>query len=171
MSKSTSNWVIQCMNKINMPKGTALDLACAKGRNTNFLAKKGFKVLAVDIDEKNFEYFSGKKIEKMIKDVELIENWPLVDYKFDIIVVTNFLKREIFPMLLASLKLGGYLIYETFSAGQEKIGKPTNPNYILEPKELIHLCSDMKLLVYEEIYSFNLHKPYIKQRILSKNVQ
>ena len=90
--------------------------------------------------------------------------------KFHIIIVTNFLNRKIFPLIIDSINKGGYLIYETFSQGHEKIGKPNNSKYILKSRELINLTTKMQLIEYENIYINNVSNHYFKQRIFSKNV-
>ena len=86
------------------------------------------------------------------------------------IIVTNFLNRTIFPLIISSIKKGGYLIYETFSEGQQKIGRPTNPKYILKSRELIRLSNKMQLVAYENIYINNPSNHLFQQRILAKNV-
>lgn len=165
-----SNWVKYCIEKISHRQGLALDLACGKGRHSILLSNFGFKVLSVDINKENLKFFSGKFIKKKVIDVENICNWPLEKKKFNAVIVTNFLNREIFPLILSSINKGGYLIYETFSEGQQKIGKPTNPKFILKSKELINLSSSMQLLAYEEIYTKNSEDHSFKQRIFAKNV-
>ena len=90
--------------------------------------------------------------------------------KFNAIIVTNFLNRKIFPSIIKSIKKGGYLIYETFSEGHQKIGRPTNPKYILKPRELLRLSNKMQLVAYENIYVNNPSNHLFQQRILAKNV-
>jgi SAM-dependent methyltransferase len=170
MNNFASKWVQFCINSVDKSKGIALDLACGKGRHSTFLEKIGFKVIAVDNTSSNFSFFSGKNILKIYKDVECLQNWPIYEKKFDVIVVTKFLNRSIFPKIISSLKKGGYLIYETFSEGHEKIGSPRNPDYILRSKELILLCKPLSLIAFEEVQSINYDNGYIMQRILSKNV-
>ena len=77
----------------------------------------------------------------------------------------NFLNRTIFPLIVSSIKKGGYLIYETFSEGHEKIGRPNNPEYILKPRELIQLSAKMQLITYENIYIDNTTHHLFQQRI------
>ncbi len=166
-----SNWVEYCVTSIPNKRGFALDLACGLGRHSIYLSYLGFKVLSVDINKDHLNSFSGTNIKKLLKDIENKENWPLTKIKFDIIVVTNFLNRSIFPLILNSLALGGFLIYETFSEGQQKIGKPKNPNFILQPKELLSLCSTTSLIAYEEICAINPSNHSFKQRIFSCNVR
>ena len=170
MNNFVSKWVRLCINSINKSEGIALDLACGKGRHAVFLEKIGFRVIAVDNNTDNFCFFSGKNISKINIDVECLQNWPIYNKKFDIILVTKFLNRLIFPKIISSLKKDGHLIYETFSQGHEKIGRPKNLNYILKPKELLSLSKPLSLIAFEEAHSLNHHNPYIMQRILSKNV-
>ena len=165
-----SNWVKYCLKVIPCKNGYVLDLACGKGRHSIFLSNLGYNVLSVDIDEHKLNCFNGKLIKKKIIDVENINNWPLDEKKFNVIIVTNFLNRKIFPSIIGSIKKGGYLIYETFSEGHQKIGRPTNPKYILKPRELIRLSNKMQLLAYESIYVNNPSNHLFQQRILAENV-
>ncbi len=81
-----------------------------------------------------------------------IENtpWPLLGETFDTVVVTNYLWRPVFPKLLTSLKDGGFLIYETFAVGNEAVGKPSRPDFLLKSKELLSLCASLNVVAYEE---------------------
>tara|TARA_B100001121_G_C18541784_1_gene551102 strand:- start:126 stop:635 length:510 start_codon:yes stop_codon:yes gene_type:complete len=165
-----SNWVKYCIEELPCKDGYVLDLACGRGRHSIFLSNLGYNVLSVDIDRNKLNCFNGKLIKKKVIDVENINNWPLEKTKFNAIIVTNFLNRTIFPSIINSIKKGGYLIYETFSEGHEKIGKPSNPKYILKPRELMHLSCKMQLLTYESIYINNPLHHLFQQRIFSKNV-
>jgi SAM-dependent methyltransferase len=81
-----------------------------------------------------------------------IENapWPLGGETFDAVVVTNYLWRPLLPQLLASLKDGGILIYETFAIGNELVGKPARPDFLLKSKELLLFCKELHVIAYEE---------------------
>ena len=76
--------------------------------------------------------------------------WPLEGERFEGIVVTNYLHRPLFPMLKKSLAEGGVLIYETFMAGNERYGRPSNPAFLLEPGELLAIFGDLQVLGFEE---------------------
>ena len=165
-----SHWVKHCLSKIPYDQGYVLDLACGKGRHSIFLSRLGYNVLSVDKNKNSLGFFKGELIKKRVIDVENINNWPLETKKFHIIIVTNFLNRKIFPLIIDSINKGGYLIYETFSQGHEKIGKPNNSKYILKSRELINLTTKMQLIEYENIYINNVSNHYFKQRIFSKNV-
>ena len=165
-----SNWVKYCSEELTSKNGYVLDLACGSGRHSIFLSKLGYNVLAVDIDKNKLNSFNGKLIKKKVIDVENVNNWPLAKEKFNAIIVTNFLNRKIFPSIIRSIKKGGYLIYETFSEGHQKIGRPSNPKYILKPRELIRLSNKMQLVAYENIYINTSSNHLFQQRILAKNV-
>ena len=147
-----------------------LDLACGKGRHSKFLSNLGYNVVAADIDQEKLNHFNGKLIQKRVIDLENVNNWPLEKKKFNVIIVTNFLNRAIFPLIISSIKKDGYLIYETFSEGHQRIGRPTNPKYILKPRELLRLSNKMQLVAYENIYINNPSNHLFQRRILTKNV-
>jgi hypothetical protein len=81
-----------------------------------------------------------------------IENgpWPLQDRTFGGVVVTNYLWRPLWPYILASLAPTGVLIYETFSAGNESVGKPSRPDFLLHTAELLAVCKDLRVVAFEE---------------------
>ena len=170
MNTKPSKWLKYCLNNFVKHKKTALDLACGRGRNSLLLASYGFNVTSVDINSEYLKCFSSNKVKKIEKDIEKTDNWPLSDNGFDIIVVTNFLNRSIFPLIISSINPSGFLIYETFSVGQEKIGKPSNKNYLLQENELTHLCNGLLLIKYEKVWAHTPENQYFKQRIICKNV-
>ena len=57
--------------------------------------------------------------------------------QFDAVVVTRYLFRPRLDRLAALLRPGGVLIYETFMLGNERFGKPSNPDFLLRPHELL----------------------------------
>jgi SAM-dependent methyltransferase len=81
-----------------------------------------------------------------------IENgpWPLQGRAFGGVVVTNYLWRPLWPHILDSLAPEGVLIYETFSAGNETVGKPSRPDFLLHPAELLTACKDLRVVAFEE---------------------
>jgi SAM-dependent methyltransferase len=84
-----------------------------------------------------------------------IENgpWPLVTPQgprsFGAVLVTNYLWRPLLPVLLQSLAPGGLLLYETFAAGNETVGRPARPDFLLQPGELLRVCADLQIVAYE----------------------
>jgi len=125
-----------------------LDLACGSGRHLRWLARQGFAVTGVDRDAQALAALApfGRTV------VADLENgpWPLPGASFDAIVVTNYLWRPLWPTLLASLADGGVLIYETFALGNEAYGRPTNPDFLLRPGELLEACRGLQVVAFEE---------------------
>lgn len=114
-----------------------LDLACGRGRHARWLAARAWQVMAVDRDREALSRLAGLAgVETLCADLEGGE-WPLAGREFDGIVVTNYLFRPRFAALLACLKPGGVLIYETFMLGNERFGRPANPEFLLRPGELL----------------------------------
>ena len=114
-----------------------LDLACGHGRHARFLAQLGYRVSAVDRDEHALASLAGVPgIEAKAADLER-GTWPYPGQRFAGIVVANYLYRPLFPRLLESLETGGVLIYETFARGNERYGRPSNPQFLLQPGELL----------------------------------
>ena len=145
--------------------GTVLDLACGAGRHAKLLAELGFSVLAVDQNIEAISSIQNSKILPQCHDLET-EVWPLEGLKFDAIVVTNYLFRPHLGRLPGMLTENGVLIYETFAQGNAIFGKPSNPNFLLNPGELLALASEhqLKILAYEDIY-VDQPKPAMVQRL------
>ena len=142
-----------------------LDLACGSGRHAALLASLGHAVLAVDQDVSAIEDLLNPRIQAQQEDLEGAI-WPLADQQFSGIVVTNYLYRPFLDHLPQMLSEGGVLIYETFADGNAQFGKPSNPNFLLKPGELLALAahSDLKVIAYEDIY-LDQPKPAMVQRI------
>ena len=146
-------------------EGSVLDLACGSGRHAALLASLGHAVLAVDQDIGAVEGLLNPRIQGQQEDLEGAI-WPLADQQFSGIVVTNYLYRPFLDHLPRMLSEGGVLIYETFADGNAQFGKPSNPNFLLKPGELLDLAtrSDLKVIAYEDIY-LDQPKPAMVQRI------
>ncbi|SDO99328.1 Methyltransferase domain-containing protein [Ralstonia sp. 25mfcol4.1] len=144
-----STWLTRWAHLIR-PGGRVLDLACGSGRHAAWLAGQGFAVLAVDRDA---EAVAGLPagIEGRVADLEQ-GAWPLADAgRFDAVVVTNYLHRPLWPYLLDALAPGGVLIYETFAAGNETVGKPSRPDFLLRPGELLEVTrGTLRVTGYED---------------------
>lgn len=117
--------------------GTVLDVASGRGRHARYLSTRGYHVIAVDIDIAGLSDLSASEnVEVMEADLEA-GAWPFGDRLFDGIVVTNYLYRPHLPRLVEALEPGGALIYESFGKGNEKLGRPRNPDFLLDPAELL----------------------------------
>src|SRR5690242_4940934 len=123
-----SSWLRRCV--VHIPGGCeVLDLACGSGRHTHFLAAAGYRVLAVDRDGSALARLAAiPGVTTLVADLEG-GDWPLAGRRFSGIVVTNYLWRPRLPNVLELLAPGGVLIYETFMVGNERYGKPSNPDF------------------------------------------
>lgn len=120
-----------------VPGGRVLDLACGYGRHARHLASNGHRVLAVDRDAAALDTLAAVPgIEIRHADLEQ-GDWPLAGMTFDAIVVVHYLHRPLLPWIAAALDPAGVLIYETFARGNERYGRPSNPDFLLEPGELL----------------------------------
>ena len=142
-----SEWVVRWARLI-APGGSVLDLACGSGRHLRWLARQGFRVTGIDRDAQALLSLqvAGRTI---VADLEQAP-WPLPGERFDAVVVTNYLWRPLWPALRASLAEGGILIYETFALGNEAFGRPSNPDFLLRPGELLEACRGLHVVAYED---------------------
>jgi SAM-dependent methyltransferase len=130
------------------PGARALDLACGSGRHLRWLAAQGLRVTGVDRDAETAGAL-GTLGEILVADLET-GAWPLTGRTFDAVVVTNYLWRPRWPELLALLAPGGVLICETFAHGQQTIGRPARPEFLLNPGELLRLCQSLRVVAFED---------------------
>jgi SAM-dependent methyltransferase len=130
------------------PGAHVLDLACGSGRNLKGLAAQGFNLTGVDRDAEALEALKplGEMLHADLED----EAWPLAGRTFDAVVVANYLWRPRWPELRALLSEGGVLIYETFAHGQQFIGRPARPEFLLQPGELLALCQGLHIVAFED---------------------
>lgn len=133
------------------PAASLLDLACGYGRHTRFFAAHGACVTAVDRDEAALRSLSATcTVTTESRDLEG-DTWPFAASSFDAVVVCNYLWRPTFASLLATIKPGGVVLYETFMDGHERYGKPSRPDFLLRSNELLALTRDTFCVVaYEE---------------------
>jgi SAM-dependent methyltransferase len=143
-SPAPSPWVARHADLVGKP-GPVLDLAAGGGRHSRYLQDLGYRVTAVDRDVSRLAGLPG--VEIVAADLEDGSPWPLEGQTFGGIVVTNYLFRPLLPRIAAALESGGVLIYETFSVGQERYGRPRNPDHLLRPGELLDFAEREGLVV------------------------
>ena len=153
-----SDWVARWAPLIR--RGPVLDLACGAGRHARFFHDRGLPVVAVDREPQVL----SNGIVFVRANLEDGSPWPFAGQLFGGIVVTNYLHRPLFPQLAASLEAGGVLVYETFMAGNEKYGRPSNPEFLLRPGELLEAFKALSLVAFEQGY-VERPKPAVTQRI------
>ena len=159
-----SAWVTRWASLVR-PGGTLLDLACGSGRHTRWLASRAFAVTGVDRDAAAVEPLRPLA-EIIVADLEG-GPWPLASRQFDGIVVTNYLWRALLPRLRTALAPGGVLIYETFARGHGSVGKPSNPDFLLRPGELLAAFASLRVVAFED--GFEAEPMRFVQRIVAVN--
>ncbi len=154
-SESISPWVARWSHLV--PAGsTVLDVACGLGRHSVHFSKLNHPLACVDIAQTAIDEIAKKLPSNAQLKVADIENgpWPFmqsdVPQQFGAVVVTNYLWRALLPSIVASVAPGGVLIYETFAHGNASVGKPSRPDFLLQPGELLAACAGMRVVAYED---------------------
>ncbi len=131
-----------------LPGASVLDLATGSGRNALFFAARGHPVTAVDIDLGRLP--AAGNVERVEADLENGNPWPLVGRTFGTVTVTKYLHRPLMPNLLEAIEPGGTLLYETFMDGNQRFGRPSRPEHLLNDGELIDLVrGKFSVIAYE----------------------
>lgn len=159
-----SEWVLRWADRVP-PGGRVLDIACGKGRHARFFAARGHAVVGVDRDPAKLATLEGVPgATTRCADLEG-GPWPFEGERFAGIVVVNYLHRPLFPHLFAALAPEGVLIYETFTVGNERFGRPSNPDFLLQPGELLErVRGRLRVIAYEDLFVSD-PKPALVQRI------
>jgi len=132
-----------------VPAGASvLDVACGSGRHLRWFAQRGAQVTGVDRDAAALAPLQGLG-ELIVADIEA-GPWPLPGRRFDAVIVTHYLWRPLLATIVASVADGGLLVYETFAAGNQTVGKPSNPDFLLRTGELLTAAQGLRVLAYED---------------------
>jgi SAM-dependent methyltransferase len=146
-----SAWV-QRWSALVPPGARVLDVACGTGRHVRWFARRGARVTALDRDATALAGLSegaDAAAEIVVADIEQ-GPWPLSGREFDAVLVTNYLWRPLLSTLVTSVADGGALIYETFARGNETVGKPSNPDFLLLPGELLRISRKLRTIAFED---------------------
>jgi len=133
-----------------------LDLACGKGRNGLMLAQHGIPVVFADSSVgalKTVEqHLAGDDLPGRTWqiDLEIPGVNPFSINCFSAIIGFRYLHRPLFPALRNAIKPGGLIIYQTFTTGNRKFGRPNNADFLLKPNELKTLFKDWEMIDYFE---------------------
>jgi len=162
--EAPSAWVCRFAPMITAA-GSVLDIACGSGRHARYLAARGCQVLAVDIDA---VALAGLAVVDHVSTMEAdLEGapWPFVGRQFDAVIVSRYLHRPLLQSMVGAVAPHGVLIYETFAFGNERYGRPRNPEFLLQPGELLEAVrGQLQVLAFENLY-VDAPKPAMMQRI------
>ena len=166
LSASASAWV-QRWSHLVEPGARVLDVACGTGRHVHWFIGRGCAVTGVDRDAAATAPLAGIA-EIVCADIEG-GPWPFAARTFDAVVVTNYLWRPRLPDVVACVAPGGVLICETFAAGNETVGKPSNPNFLLAPGELLRAAAGLRIVAFEDGFErgFEAEPARFVQRIVA----
>lgn len=145
-----SEWITRWAHL--MPeRGSVLDVACGAGRHVRWLHALGHAVTGVDRSQEALAPLATLQppVETVCADIES-GPWPLAGRQFGAVIVTNYLWRPLLPTLIASVAPGGVLLYETFAAGNETVGRPARPEFLLAPGELLGACEGLRTVAFED---------------------
>ncbi len=164
MPTGPSPWVTRFADRV-AAGGPVLDLASGGGRHGRYFLARGHPVTAVDIDVTRLHDIAGTAgLEIIAADLET-GPWPLAGRRFAGVVVTNYLWRPILPGVVAAVAPGGALIYETFALGNERFGRPSNPDFLLRPGELLEAVRGALTVIAYELTAEHEPRPAMRQRI------
>ncbi len=149
--------------------GKLLDLACGAGRHSRLFLEAGHPVLAVDKDLSRIDHLrSRKELSLQAQDLEDGSAFPFPAAGFAGVVVTNYLHRPILPDIVRAVAPDGVLIYETFAQGNEAFGRPSNPDFLLKPGELLDaVAGQLRVMAYEDL-TVEQPKPAAIQRMCAR---
>lgn len=158
-----SDWVRRWAPRV-ASGASVLDVACGGGRHARLFAGLGHPVDAVDRDAAAVAALAGVSgVTALCADIEN-GPWPYAGRRFGAVVVTHYLHRPLFPALIAALAPDGVLIYETFAQGNERYGRPSNPDFLLRRGELLQAAAGLRIVAYEDL-TVESPKPAAVQRI------
>jgi SAM-dependent methyltransferase len=137
-----------------LPKGHVLDLAMGEGRNSVYLATKGFHVTGVDISAEGLKKAAtlaaelGVTITTVVAD---LESYEIPANSFDVIICTYYLQRDLFPKIATALKPGGIALIETYTMDHIQYSPRFNKAFLLEPNELLTMLPGLRIVRYQEV--------------------
>ena len=147
-----SPWVVRFAGLVS-GGGDVLDVACGSGRHTRLFLERGHRVVAIDRDLSGIaDLAEHPRLERVEADLEEGGPFPLSGRSFAAVVVANYLHRPLLPSLVAAVDATGVFVYETFSAGNERFGRPRNPDFLLRPGELLDAVRGrLRVIAYEDV--------------------
>jgi SAM-dependent methyltransferase len=146
-----SPWVERHLSAVPA-RGQVLDVACGSGRHLRLCLEAGLRCLGVDRDLSGARSLAPHpRLELVESDLETGSAPPFAGERFEGVIVTNYLWRPLLPVIVAAVADDGVLIYETFAVGNEQLGRPRNPDFLLRPNELLEaVIPRLTVVAFEE---------------------
>ena len=151
-----TEWLPRIASEVGMP-ARALDLAMGRGRHALALAEAGFRTFGVD---RRLDALRDAATDAAARGVAIrvwcadLTAYPLPRDAFELVVVTDYLQRDLFESIGGAVIVGGFVLYETFTVGQRALGTgPKSAEHLLEPGELGERFGGFDVMFYEEVSS------------------
>lgn len=142
-----SPWIVRWSHLLS-PGATVLDVACGAGRHMRWFQQLGHAATGVDRSPEAVDACAAFG-HALLADIEA-GPWPFPGQRFGAVIVTNYLWRPRLADIVSAVAPGGVLLFETFAAGNETVGKPSRPDFLLRPGELIAACAGLRVVAYED---------------------
>ena len=166
------SWVSRVRERIDPPR-RALDVAMGRGRHVDVLADAGFEVFGVDSrrdavrDAVARGAARGHTVRGWVAD---LTRFRLPRERFDLVLVSRYLQRDLFPQIRAAVVPDGFVLYETFTDRQRELGRPPrSPDHLLKAGELQSYFDGFEVLFYEEAVEFEAVARIVARRLSSSN--
>lgn len=159
-----SPWVIRFADAV--PKGArVLDVAAGGGRHAGFFLARGHPALAVDRNIAGLTALAAHPAAEIVAHDLEQDGWPFGAERFGAVIVTNYLWRPLLPSLVGAVAEDGVLLYETFGAGNERFGRPSNPDFLLREGELLDAVAGRLRVIAYECGEVAAPRPAVVQRL------
>jgi 2-polyprenyl-3-methyl-5-hydroxy-6-metoxy-1,4-benzoquinol methylase len=132
--------------------GRALDVACGRGRNAVWLARRGLKVDAVDISSialaKAMSLATRHGVADRVRTIEhdLAKGLPSLNGAYDVVMCLHFRQPALWPRMRELVAPGGVLLIETLARHPSNLD--VNPDFLGERDELLAAAGDLDVVFH-----------------------
>jgi len=132
-----------------------LDLAGGYGRHAGPLSRAGRRVVLADFSPTAVRdaVLHDPRILGVVADVAHL---PFASGCFGVVVVSNFLDRDVFGAIADVLVPGGHLVYETYTTEHTRLVEqglargPSSARFLLQSGELPRLVAPLEVISFTE---------------------
>ena len=149
-------WLVQ--HAWRLRPGRALDVACGMGRDSIWLARRGFLVHAVDISAVALQEAQRRAQKAGVADrvrfiVADLTRFAFPRAYYDLVIGFSYWEADLKHALREAVRPGGFIIYETFNIWWRHTRPDVQEAYLLQPGELLAWLRDWHVWAYREIGS------------------